>query len=285
MGKRNSVLIIGGAGTLGKVLVAKFLDLDYPVVVMSRDEEKHYWMRQEYRGNPNIDFKIGDVRNYADVCDALKGVDIVINCAAMKQVPISEYSPMQAVLTNIIGPGNIVRAIEEHGYSVDTVIQVSTDKACNPYSVMGMTKALGERITISGNKSSPKTRFICIRCGNFSSSAGSVVELFKKQIEKGGPVTITHKDMVRFFVDLDDVAQMLFTALAYAKPGEIYVTNVQETNILELAQKMIGSLNIPIEFIGVRPGEKMKEELVSQYEQERCIHRNGYTVIQPCLTI
>ena len=283
--KPKSVLVIGGAGTLGRVVVRRFLELGYKVLVMSRDEEKHYWMRQEYNGNGCIDFKIGDVRDYANVCGAIKGVDIVVNCAAMKQVPISEYSPTEAVLTNIFGTMNIVRAIEEHGYPVDTIIHISTDKACNPYSVMGMTKALGERIIISGNKATSKTRFICLRCGNFSSSNGSVVQLFRKQIEDGGPVTITHPDMVRYFVDLEDVCTLLFTALAYAKPGEIYITNVREVKILELAQKMIGGLDIKIEFTGIRPGEKLKEELVSANETSRCITRNGYTVLQPCIMI
>lgn len=274
-------LVIGGAGSLGKVVVKRLMAHGDQVVVMSRDEEKHYWLRQEYRGRKNIDFIIGDIRNFRNVCSAVKDADIVINCAAMKQVPISEYSPMEAVLTNVIGVGNIVQAIQEHDYPVKTVLSVSTDKACNPFSVMGMTKALGERIIISGNQAAPRTKFICIRCGNFVSSNGSVMELFEKQINAGGPVTVTHSDMVRFFVDVEDVATMLFTALKYAKPGEIYVTNVKEINILHLAQDMIGEEDIEIEFTGVRPGEKLKECLVSEYELPYTTQRNGYTVIKP----
>jgi FlaA1/EpsC-like NDP-sugar epimerase len=277
----DPVLVIGGTGTLGRVIVDRFLELGYSVLIMSRDEQKHYWMRQEYKGNKNIDFKIGDIRNYANVCTAIKGMNIVVNCAAMKQVPISEYSPMEAVLTNVIGTANIVRAIEEHNYPVKTVIAISTDKACNPYSVMGMTKALAERIITAANKSIPKTRFFCLRCGNFGSSNGSVVELFRKQIEKGGPVTVTSPDMVRYFVDVEEVSKMLFAALMDAKPGEIYLSNVKEVKILELAKQIVSGQDIKIEFTGIRPGEKLREELISAQEKSRCLIRKGYTVIQP----
>lgn len=283
--KLKTVLIIGGTGTLGKELVSRFLNLDYKVIVMSRDEEKHYWMQQDYPNNENIKFKIGDIRNYSDVCSVIKDAQLVINCAAIKQVPLSEYNPMQAVLTNIIGLANIVRAISEHDYLVDTVVSISSDKACNAISVMGMTKAIGEKIIIAASKSIPKTRFICLRCGNFSSSNGSVVELFRKQIDKGGPVTVTHKDMIRYFVELVEVCNMLIVALSEARSGEIYITNVNEVRIMDLVKQMIGEKDIKIKFIGIRPGEKLKEEMISKQETEHCIIRNGYKVIQSCLTI
>lgn len=279
----KKVLVIGGAGTLGKVLVSKLLKLNCKVTVMSRDEEKHYWMKEEYSGNKNITFEIGDIRNYTSVNVALKSQDIVVNCAAMKQVLISEYNPMEAVLTNVIGAGNIVSAIKEHNYSIDTIVSISSDKACKPFSVMGMTKALSERIIISGNKVASKTRFICLRCGNFVSSNGSVMELFNKQIKNGGPVTITHPDMLRFFVSLDEVCDMFFTALKEANPGDIYVTNVKKIKILDLAKRMIGGLNIKIKFIGIRPGEKLCEELISEYEQPYCIKRGKYRIITSLL--
>jgi len=289
MDKRNTVLVIGGTGTLGKEVVARFLAMDYKVVVMSRDEEKHYWMQHEYSGNDNIDFKIGDIRNYSDVCLAVKDAHIVINCAAIKQVPLSEHNPMQAVLTNIIGPMNIVRAITEHSFPVKTVVGISTDKACDAIGVMGMSKALGERIMIAANKGNSKTKYIVLRCANFDSSNGSVIELFRKQIEKGGPVTVTHKDMVRYFVKVEEICDMLTEALANARAGEIYVTNAREVKIIDLAKLMIADQDIKINYIGIRPGEKMREILISENEQAsgRCIIRNGYKVIQPeiCLTI
>lgn len=275
------VLVIGGTGTLGKALVARFLKRSDHVVVMSRDEEKHYWMQEEYRGVDHIEFKIGDIRNFADVCAAMKHAHIVVNCAAIKQVPLSEANPMQAVLTNVVGTANIVRAIQEHDYPVQNVVSISSDKACNAISAMGMSKALGEKVVIAASRTLLKTRFIILRCANFNSSNGSVRELFRLQVEHGGPVTVTHSDMVRYFVDVETVCDMLFEALDHAKTGEIYVTPAEQVRIMDIATQSIGDRDIAIEFIGVRPGEKLAEELVSQHEFKRCVARGAYTVIEP----
>ena len=151
-----------------------------------------------------LEFRIGDVRSYADVCSAIQDADLVVNAAALKQVPTCEYFPVQALLTNCIGAANIVRAIQENNYKVDTVIGISTDKACKPINVMGMTKSIHERIFISANILSPSTRFICVRYGNVLASRGSVIPLFHEQIKKGGPLTITDKEMTRFLLSLND---------------------------------------------------------------------------------
>src|SRR3989304_5652380 len=188
---------------MGKTFVHRVLtgELGTPkkIIVLSRDEAKQHDMRMSYmhklvatdeiiyRNFMNVlEFRIGDVRDYADVCAAVKNVDIVVNAAALKQVPACEYFPSQAVLTNCVGASNIVRAIEENSYAVDTVIAISTDKACKPVNVMGMTKAIQERIITSANILNPKTRFICVRYGNVLASRGSVIPLFHDQIKNGG---------------------------------------------------------------------------------------------------
>ena len=240
--KDKIVLVTGGTGSMGKTFVHRVLggELGVPkkVIVFSRDEAKQHEMRMTYmhksvttdevifRNFMNVlEFRIGDVRSYEDVCAAVKSADIVVNAAALKQVPTCEYFPMQALLTNCIGAYNIVRAIEENSYPVDTVIGISTDKACKPVNVMGMTKSLQERIFISANILNPKTRFICVRYGNVLASRGSVIPLFHDQIRNGGPVTVTVPEMTRFLLSLNQAVDTVFTALREARRGETYVPN------------------------------------------------------------
>jgi len=237
-GKR--ILVTGGTGSMGKTFVRRVLtgELGTPakVIVLSRDEAKQHDMRMSYLNRfaatdeviyrnfmSVLEFRIGDVRNYSDVCRAVKNADIVVNAAALKQVPTCEYFPRQAVLTNCMGAMNIVRAIEENGYPVETVVAISTDKACKPVNVMGMTKSLQERIFTAANVLNPSTRFICVRYGNVLASRGSVIPLFHDQIRNGGPITITVPDMTRFLLTLDQAVDTVFTALREAKPGETYV--------------------------------------------------------------
>jgi len=191
----KTVVITGGTGSLGKVLVRRLLsgELGKPnkIIVFSRDEAKQHAMRLAYQHlraatdeviysnfEQLVQFQIGDVRDYHSVSAVLRDADVVFNAAALKQVPTCEYFPFEAVLTNITGPENIVRAIQEHHLSVETVVGISTDKACKPVNVMGMTKALQERIFIQANMRCPDTRFICVRYGNVLASRGSVIPLF-----------------------------------------------------------------------------------------------------------
>ena len=166
-----------------------------------------------------LEFRIGDVRDFGSIASALRDADVVVNAAAMKQVPACEYIPSEAVLTNKLGAENIVRAIQEHTLLVETVVGISTDKACKPVNAMGMTKALQERIFIHGNLRCPGTRFVCVRYGNVLASRGSVIPLFHEQIRAGGPVTITTADMTRFLISLDDAVDTVFAALTKAGPG------------------------------------------------------------------
>jgi FlaA1/EpsC-like NDP-sugar epimerase len=296
----KTILVTGGTGSMGKTLVRRMLTgvLGTPkkIIVLSRDEAKQHDMRMAYlhklvatdeviyRNFMNVlEFRIGDVRSYTDVCSAVRDVDIVINAAALKQVPACEYFPVQAILTNCMGAANIVRAIEENGYPVNTVVAISTDKACKPINVMGMTKSIQERIITTANILNPKTRFICVRYGNVLASRGSVIPLFHGQIRNGGPVTITVPEMTRFLLSLDQAVDTVFTALRGARRGETYIPNAPSTRIINIARALIGNRPVEIKVSGIRPGEKIHEILVSEEEAYHCIKRGDYYVILPML--
>jgi FlaA1/EpsC-like NDP-sugar epimerase len=296
----KTVLITGGTGSLGKVLVRRILSgkLGTPkkAIVFSRDEAKQHEMRMAYLHKSVttdevifrnfmsvLEFRIGDVRSYEDVCAAVKSADIVVNAAALKQVPTCEYFPMQALLTNCVGAYNIVRAIEENGYPVDTVIGISTDKACKPVNVMGMTKSLQERIFVSANILNPKTRFICVRYGNVLASRGSVIPLFHDQIRNGGPVTVTVPEMTRFLLSLNEAVDTVFGALEKARRGETYVPDAPAVTVMNVAKALVGQRKIEIKVTGIRPGEKMHEIMVSEEEAHHCVRRGKYYAIRPML--
>lgn len=298
--QHKTVLITGGTGSLGKTLVRRILsgELGTPrkVIVFSRDEAKQHDMRVSYlhktvttdeviyRNFMNvIEFRIGDIRNYADVCSVVRDADFIINAAALKQVPACEYFPTQAVLTNCIGAANIVRAITENGYPVNTVVGISTDKAAKPINVMGMTKALQERIFISANILNPKTRFICVRYGNVLASRGSVIPLFHDQIINGGPVTVTVPEMTRFLLSLEQAVDTVFAALKSGRPGETYVPNAPSARVIDIATALISGRNIEIKVTGIRPGEKLHEIMISEEEANHCVKRGDYFVIRPML--
>ena len=294
--ENKKILVTGGTGSMGKTFVRRVLsgELGTPkkVIVFSRDEAKQHDMRMSYLHKlvatdeviyrnfmSVLEFRIGDIRSYADVCSVLKNADIVVNAAALKQVPACEYFPTQAVLTNCMGASNIVRAIRENGYPVDTVIAISTDKACKPINVMGMTKSIQERIITAANILNPKTRFICVRYGNVLASRGSVIPLFIDQIRNGGPVTVTVPEMTRFLLSLDQAVDTVFEALKGAEPGETYIPHAPSATVMNIARALIGDRTIDIEVTGIRPGEKMHEILVSDEEANHCIKRGDYYAI------
>jgi UDP-glucose 4-epimerase len=266
------------------------------ITVFSRDEAKQHYMRLGfkqrrvatddilYRNSQELlTFRIGDVRDYSSVLSAVREADVVFNAAALKQVPACEYFPFQAVLTNIFGPQNIVRAIRENSTPVQLVVGVSTDKACKPINVMGMTKALQERILIEANLDCSQTRFVCVRYGNVIASRGSAIPLFLDQIRQGGPVTITMKEMTRFLLTLDRAVDIIFAAVRSARAGETYVPRVLSARIVDLAEVLINGRDIPIVYTGIRPGEKIHEIMISEEECYRTLEREGYYVIAPVL--
>jgi len=296
----KTVLVTGGTGSMGRTFVHRVLSgefgLPQKIIVFSRDEAKQHDMRMSYLNNTVsteeviyrnfmnvLEFRIGDIRNYPDVCSAVADVDIVVNAAAMKQVPTCEYFPAQAVLTNCMGASNIVRAIKENRFSVECVIGISTDKACKPINVMGMSKSIQERIFISANILNSKTRFICVRYGNVLASRGSVIPLFHDQIRNGGPVTVTVPEMTRFLLSLNQAVDTVFAAMNSARAGETFVPNAPSATALNIAKALINGRDIEIKITGIRPGEKMHEIMVSEEEINHCFKRGEYYAIQPML--
>ena len=213
----------------------------------------------------------------------MRDADVVFNAAALKQVPSCEYFPYEAVQTNIVGAENIVRAIREHALPVETVVGVSTDKACKPVNVMGMTKAIQERIFVRANLDSVKTRFICVRYGNVLASRGSVIPLFHEQISHGGPVTITTVEMTRFLLSLEQAVDTIFAAVRDANAGETYIPRVPSARVVDIAEVLIGDRPIETKITGIRPGEKVHEILVSEEEAHRTTDRGDYYAIMPML--
>ncbi|HVF31203.1 MAG TPA: polysaccharide biosynthesis protein [Pyrinomonadaceae bacterium] len=296
-GKR--VLVTGGTGSLGQTLVRRLLtgELGRPakITVYSRDEAKQHYMRLDYmhrtaatddviyqNSQDLLSFRIGDVRDFPALTAALRDADIVFHAAALKQVPSCEYFPLEAIQTNIIGAANLVRAIRENHLPVETVVGISTDKACKPINVMGMTKALQERVLLEANRDS-RTSFMCVRYGNVIASRGSIVPLFVEQVQKGQQVTVTLPEMTRFLLSLDRAVDTVFEAIRRGKPGQTFVPKVPAANIVDLAKAIMGDKDLPIVYTGIRPGEKVHEIMVSEEECFRTIEQGDYYVILPVL--
>lgn len=294
------VVVTGGTGSLGKVLIRRLLsnEMGRPrkITVFSRDEAKQHAMRLDYQRKPTatdeviyknsqqlLSFHIGDVRDYGSLASVLRDADVVFNAAALKQVPACEYFPVEAVRTNILGPDNLIRVIRELKLKIDTVVGISTDKACKPVNVMGMTKAIQERIFLSANLDCVDTRFICVRYGNVLASRGSVVPLFHEQIRRGGPLTITTDDMTRFLLSLDDAVDTIFAGVRTGNRGDLYIPRVPSAKVTDVAAVLIGNRPIETKIIGIRPGEKIHEVLISEEEAHRTVERGNYYAIQSIL--
>jgi len=297
-GKR--ILVTGGTGSLGQTLVRRLLrgEMGKParITVFSRDEAKQHYMRLDYmhrktatddviyENSQNVlNFRIGDVRDYSALLSAMRECDIVFHAAALKQVPSCEYFPFEAVLTNIVGAQNVARAIRENRLGIEKVIGISTDKACKPINVMGMTKALQERVLIEANRDCSATDFMCVRYGNVIASRGSIVPLFVEQVRKNQTLTITLEEMTRFLLSLDKAVDTVFAALNEGMRGETYVPKVASAKMVDVAKALMGEKTLPILFTGIRPGEKVHEIMVSEEECFRTIERGEYYVILPVL--
>jgi UDP-glucose 4-epimerase len=296
-GKR--ILVTGGTGSLGKVVVRRLLggEMGRParITVFSRDEAKQHYMRLSYLHRAAatdeviyrnfqelLSFRIGDVRDYAALLRAVSEADVVIHAAALKQVPVCEYFPYEAVQTNIVGPQNLVRAIAENETPVQTVVGISTDKACKPINVMGMTKALQERIFIEANMDCPRTRFVCVRYGNVIAS-------------RFGGAVVSGSDCPRRAGDRDDegddalLLSLTRRWIPSSPPSDqhrlarLIFPDLPAARVLDVAEVLIDGREIAVTFTGIRPGEKIHEIMVSEEECYRTIERGSYYVIRPML--
>jgi UDP-glucose 4-epimerase len=294
------VLVTGGTGSLGKAVVRRLLtgEMGRPkkVIVYSRDEGKHHQMKVDFKHKhvatddifyrnfeELLDFRVGDVRDYRSVLRVLREAEYVVHAAALKQVPSCEYFPSEAVSTNITGAQNIVAAIRENDTPVKHAVAISTDKACKPINVMGMTKAIQERIFVEGNLSNNQTCFTCVRYGNVVASRGSVVPLFADQIDAGGPVTLTMPEMTRFLITLEQAVDTVFAALRNGEPGDTFVPRLPAATVENVAKAMIGNRDIKMEITGIRPGEKIHEIMISEEEIYRTVELDDYYVIKAML--
>jgi UDP-N-acetylglucosamine 4,6-dehydratase/5-epimerase len=289
--KGKRILVTGGTGSFGHQIVDRLLELSPEEIrIFSRDEDKQHRMQYEYKRHPafsKLRFIIGDVRIKETLRTAIRNVDIVFHAAALKQVPSCEYNVFEAVRTNIYGAQNVIEvALEEN---VEKVIAISTDKAVEPVNVMGMSKAIQERLFISANKhrDGKRTVFACVRYGNVLGSRGSVIPLFKNQIENNEDLTITDKNMTRFILTLDDAINLVFKSVEYSVGGEIFVLKLPAHTVNDLAEVMVeaSGKKIKIKETGIRPGEKIHETLVSPTESMRTIDKEDLYIILPQIEI
>jgi len=287
--KGKNILITGGTGSFGKQILIELLKYEpLKIIIFSRDEKKQYDLKQIYIDHlKKLFFILGDVRDFSKLKDATAEIDFIFHAAALKQVPSCELDPYEAVKTNIKGTENVRRAAIECG--VDTVITISTDKAVKPVNVMGMTKAIQERIMLQRHHLELKTKFICVRYGNVLSSRGSVVPLFYNKIINNMPLPITDPNMTRFILTLSEAVQLVFYALLNGENGELWVKKMESTTVEDLANSLSSGMTkqktYPRKVIGTRAGEKKHEVLISEEEMSRSIEYEEYFLIKNQLTM
>lgn len=272
----KSILIIGGTGTIGNGLIKELIKHSPKVIrIFSRDEYKQFLMEQEYKSSTMFRFLIGDVRDYDRVERAMNGIDVVFNLAAMKHVPACEYNPTEAIKTNIDGMENVIKAAEYH--NVECVLFTSSDKAINPTNSYGATKLLAEKLVQAANysKGNKRTKFVAVRFGNVMGSRGSVIPLFKKQIAEKKMITVTDPNMTRFMMALDEAVNLIMYSAENSVGGELFILKMPVVKLKHLAEVVVEStcneLNVPsqeieIQYIGLRAGERMYEELMTEEE-------------------
>jgi UDP-N-acetylglucosamine 4,6-dehydratase/5-epimerase len=276
----KTVLISGGTGSFGKKFVAKVLEDPSvkKVIVFSRDELKQFEMQQVYPNEPRIRFFIGDVRDPERLHRAFDGVDYVVHAAALKQVLAAEYNPFEAIKTNIMGAEHIINAAIDQG--VHRVIALSTDKASSPTNLYGATKLVSDKLFVAGNAYSgvKDTKFAVVRYGNVVGSRGSVVPFFK-QLAATGTIPITDERMTRFWITLEQGVQFVIDGFERMHGGELFVPKIPSMRVTDLARAI--APDAKIEVVGIRPGEKLHEEMISVHDARRTRDMGSYYVIQP----
>ena len=275
----KKIFLTGGTGSLGKAFLLEVLSKTYGtpdlITVFSRDEAKQFFLRSELENNKNLTessvyeanqnklrFVVGDVRDYSAVKSAMRGHDLVVHAAALKQVPSCEIFPTEAMNTNCIGAHNIVRATQALD-SVKKCVFISTDKAAKPTNAMGITKALQEKIFIAANSNDLGKKYVGVRYGNVIASRGSVIPIFANLIKNREIIPITHVDMTRFLLTLPQAVETIMCAIEHAISGEIIVPNAISARVVDIVEAISGRKDYPTKFIGIRPGEKLDEIMIS----------------------
>lgn len=282
--KDKTIMVTGGTGSFGSTIVKSLLERPVKkVIIFSRDEFKQYNLKNQINNfGAKAHFIIGDVRNLNSVIEATRGVDIIFHAAAMKHVPICERNPMEAVQTNVMGAYNVREGAITN--NVRHVISISTDKAVQSVNVMGMTKAIQERLLLANNRNFT-TQFVCVRFGNVIASNGSAVSFFKECIELRKTIPLTDERMTRFFMTLEDSLDLVFKAMIEGRHGEIFVKKMPVARVVDIikvmAKKMTGSATYPTQIIGLREGEQLYESLVSEEESARVTNFQNHYIIYP----
>lgn len=276
----RTLLVTGGTGSFGTAFTSRVLK-EFPDVtlrIFSRDELKQSEMATGFDHDPRLRFFVGDIRSRERLSRATKGVDFIIHAAAMKQVPACEYNPFEAIQTNVLGSQHIVDAAIDNG--VKTVVALSTDKAVNPVNLYGATKLCEEKLIVQGNAYASGTgaKLCCVRYGNVVGSRGSVVPVFRSQMANGR-LTITDERMTRFWITLDGAVDLVLFALQHTEGGEVFVPKIPSMKVTDLAEAMAPGM--PTDVVGIRPGEKLHESLLTADEARHSVDADGVFVVLP----
>ncbi len=276
----KTILVTGGTGSFGRRFIRMTLEKFSPakIIIFSRDEMKQYEMACELDNDPRLRFFLGDVRDKDRLRRACQGVDYIVHAAALKIVPTAEYNPFEYVKTNIMGAMNVIDSAIDEG--VQRVVALSTDKACNPINLYGATKLCSDKLFISGNyyAGSGPTKFSIVRYGNVMGSRGSIIPRFR-ELAASGQLQITDSSMTRFMITLEQAVELVWTSLGDCLGGEIYVPKIPSMRIIDIARAVAPQATYKI--IGIRPGEKLHEQMISSEDSRICYEYNNYYKIFP----
>jgi UDP-N-acetylglucosamine 4,6-dehydratase len=289
--ENKDILVTGGCGSIGSAIVEQLLNYNVKRIrVFDNNESAQFHLHEKFTTYGKVRGLIGDIRDRERLKRAMKGVNIVFHCAALKHVPLCEYNPFEAVATNVYGTENVIDAAREEG--VDKFMAISTDKAVSPINTMGATKLLSEKLVMTAPVGEVKTLFSCVRLGNVANSSGSVVPAFIEQIKNGGPVKVTSKDMVRFFMTMSEAVNLILINTLRMKGREIFILKMKALRVMDLAEVMVEELaskyryeqkDIEIKITGIRPGERLYELLMTEEEAEYAADEGNEFVLRPGL--
>lgn len=284
----KNILVTGGTGSIGKEIVKMLLNYKpNKIIVFNKDDTKQYLMQQQFANVRNIEYLLGDIRDYDSVYKAMKNIDYVFHTAALKQVPVCEENPNEAIATNIHGSQNVIRASMQN--QVKKVINISTDKVVHPTNIMGMTKLIAEKLFQYANddKQNDATLFCSVRFGNVVGSRGSVIPLFLQKAKNGEPLTVTDQNMTRFIMSMEEAAKLTLFASYNCRGKETFIFKMKAIKIEQLVKAIqlychVKQLPVPkLVMIGPRRGEKMHEQLIAEEEKDFVFENEFLYVILP----